>query len=410
MNSYYRNINIASLVILTITVLFLPFSTAGLEIGGYLSIVLFLIGGQWQEKWDLIKSSRLIQVALTLFLYICIRIIDTQGTLHSAFREVGAYDKLLLIPVAMWIISRFPNWQTKLIWFFITAITITVLCGYLKYYGHVHFPIGDKADLPAAVFIGHITSSYFTSIAIMFLLIQVFTLFKANKPWQNALYIMLLILLSHYLLFMTIGRSGLVTLLFMGLYFLCRQVISQKQYLPAFILVICVAIAGGLAIKYSKTLNARWHQGYNQVTAYQKGHIASSWGNRINFWINSAQLMKDAPIIGHGTGSMKATYKKLSQKIKKIDPTVNPFNQYLFFGVEQGIIGALLYIGLLYLIGRNKYNIKNEAHSKLMLEVLTIGFAVGCMYNSWLHDVHEGYLFVLLAGILSPTKKLQQET
>jgi len=88
-----------------------------------------------------------------------------------------------------------------------------------------------------------------------------------------------------------------------------------------------------------------------ETIAYlQSGTENTSVGARLSMWSNSLKFIADAPLFGHGLGS----YRFFSEAIYT-DPAlcaitcVHPHNQLLFFMVEHGILGLILFL----IIGRS---------------------------------------------------------
>ena len=78
------------------------------------------------------------------------------------------------------------------------------------------------------------------------------------------------------------------------------------------------------------------------------GVVASSIGARLDMWNNAWGMFLDSPWIGHGPGG----YRVLSTAIYSIGAQcsvscIHPHNQYLFFMVDHGLPGLLMYLWVL---------------------------------------------------------------
>jgi O-antigen ligase len=132
------------------------------------------------------------------------------------------------------------------------------------------------------------------------------------------------------------------------------------------------------------------------VQEYQYGAARTSMGMRFDWWINSVGMIKERPIFGYGTGSFLKEHDKWIEGTK-IQPTDNPHNEYLFIGVQLGLLGLLLF--LLLFTAQIIYSYKLEKPDRLFVQGVVIAMAVGCIMNSFLFDSHQGHFWAFLVGI-----------
>ncbi len=136
------------------------------------------------------------------------------------------------------------------------------------------------------------------------------------------------------------------------------------------------------------------------ATIFQKPFLdETSAGQRLEFWRKSLRFMAQAPLIGHGTGSVKQLFdaSNVGQTGVAASVTANPHNQTLMTGIELGIVGIvvlyLMWISHLLLFRQNSL-------------LGWIGFAVvtqnivSSLVNSHLLDFTQGWLYVFGVGVL----------
>jgi O-antigen ligase len=123
----------------------------------------------------------------------------------------------------------------------------------------------------------------------------------------------------------------------------------------------------------------------------------TSAGLRVGFWKMSLNIVGDAPLFGHGTGSTQAM---LAQSAAA-DPTApagatNPHNQVLATAIPLGLFGVVLLLAMWI------------AHVRMFLHpghVAWIGLSVvaqncvGSLFNSHLFDFTQGWLYAFGVGI-----------
>jgi O-antigen ligase len=123
----------------------------------------------------------------------------------------------------------------------------------------------------------------------------------------------------------------------------------------------------------------------------------TSAGLRLGFWKMSLNIVRDAPLLGHGTGSTEAM---LAQRAAA-DPTApagatNPHNQVLAIAIPLGLFGVVLLLAMWI------------AHLRMFLHpghAAWIGLSVvaqnciSSLFNSHLFDFTQGWLYTFGVGV-----------
>ncbi len=386
--------------------IFLPFSTAGLEVANYLALLGFLIGGSYLQKLSFIKQSPLAFAALAFYLIVLLCSIYAPSIGLGIPQSFRAYEKVFLIPVGLWTLSRFPKFQRYFLVILSLGLLINFIIGFCKvhYIWPWHMTFQNNAFASFGSFkrdSGHIALSYFASVLAFSLGIVLIHQFRTLSQWQKLTLGFGALFSLYYLLGVTDGRSGLVTFIVLIAYFLFRMVWNFKYYKASILTLVLTVLVIGLAYHYSATLKKSLSNTALDFQQSEQGVVGPSWGVRLNFWKNSIHLIAQKPFFGYGTGSMQQLHSSLHKNHNSsFIPIPNPHNQYLFLWVEEGIPGLLSFLVLLYMGGKNNLSFKtsslNQQTLKMLLEGNVFAFAVGCLYNSWLHDVHEGFFIIML--------------
>jgi O-antigen ligase len=164
--------------------------------------------------------------------------------------------------------------------------------------------------------------------------------------------------------------------------------------------MLIVGLAGGLlasvAWASSPLLRLRVNQIAEEVQDYRAGKTWSTVGLRFEFWKNGTEFVAAAPLVGHGTGTIGALFRR-----NPASPgTDNPHNQILAVAIQLGIIGAILLIAMW------------TAHLALFREgtpiasfglIIVVSNIVSSLFNSHLFDFTQGWLYVFGIGILAGT-------
>ena len=205
--------------------------------------------------------------------------------------------------------------------------------------------------------------------------------------------------LSIVLLFLE-GRTGYLVALSMIALMILWTV--PKRWRLIAMLIVPAALIAGLFLG-SSTFNERVGKVMNESQAYsQKGEVETSSGWRLNAWHRSLQAIAERPLLGHGVGSFTATVKRLegstADKTFGTGNSSNPHQEFLLWGVELGVLGPLLLIGLICSLYRDIRHFAAPL-ARSTLSVL-VAMTIACLLNSALYDGLIGDFFVVSLGLL----------
>src|SRR5262249_53308627 len=114
------------------------------------------------------------------------------------------------------------------------------------------------------------------------------------------------------------------------------------------VIVGCIAagiIAAG-AWMYSPYLRARVQSAIEDVQIYRTTRVHNDVGDHIEFLKKSIAFVREAPVIGHGTGSIPELFQRstVGQAGAAAIRSVNPHNQILAVAIQLGLIGATVLV------------------------------------------------------------------
>jgi O-antigen ligase len=124
---------------------------------------------------------------------------------------------------------------------------------------------------------------------------------------------------------------------------------------------------------------------------YHDATAESSIGDRLSFWAMSLHAIDEAPLIGHGTGSIREVFRRQGT------PTAsNPHNQTFAVAIQLGFVGFVVLIAMW------------AAHWQLFFGAGTVGWIglvvvtqnfVSSLFNSHLFDFTQALIYVFGVGI-----------
>lgn len=156
-----------------------------------------------------------------------------------------------------------------------------------------------------------------------------------------------------------------------------------------------VTLLGIALVTTSPLMTDRLTAAYQDITSYQ-AYDQTSLGLRMDMWKLAFDRMVEHPITGTGSG----TYPQIAARhFGHCDFTcTHPHNQYLFLGMEYGLIGLLAFLWLLWrLLGMARHSITPE---RTMFFALAAVLAVDSLFNVPLWYRVQSYFFYAMLGLL----------
>jgi O-antigen ligase len=165
--------------------------------------------------------------------------------------------------------------------------------------------------------------------------------------------------------------------------------------------VIAGVLVATIAWFSSPYLRGRVEQAGREVYLYETQNADTSSGERLEFWKKSLGFIAAAPVIGHGTGSIK---QQFSTVVGTSGPSIyvseNPHQQTLTVAIQLGLLGVLvmyaMWIAHLMLFRAGGL----VAWCGLVVVAQNI---VSSLFNSHLFDFNQGWLYVFGVGVLGGT-------
>ena len=132
---------------------------------------------------------------------------------------------------------------------------------------------------------------------------------------------------------------------------------------------------------------------------YRERSTLSSTALHLEFLRKSALFIAEAPIIGHGTGSIGEEFRNaaLGQTGLGSELSQNPHNQVFAVAIQLGVIGAAV---LLAMWAAHLMLFAREGLIAWMGLVLVTENIVSSLFNSHLFDFTSGWLYVFGVGVL----------
>ena len=199
-------------------------------------------------------------------------------------------------------------------------------------------------------------------------------------------------------MFITGGRAGQVSF-FVMLAVLIIQVFKKQRLKSLIAIIIFIPIIFTLAYQTSDLFQKRVNTAVVEISNYSDSKITSV-GLRINFAINSWELIKKNPILGVGTGDFPMEYKKINLINSPEAPnTTNPHNMYTLVTTKLGLIGLISMLSIIFYQIKFSLNCKDKFRKDTGY-LLPIIFLVLMLSDSYLLGHFTSLMYVFFSAFL----------
>lgn len=218
---------------------------------------------------------------------------------------------------------------------------------------------------------------------------------RANRIGAATACLALILFFVANMLFVATARTALVCFpVLLGLF--AWRHLSQR----ASLLLLGGAIAAGaLAWTISPYLRHRITDIPIEYRNERQDLNQASTARRLTYWRKSIASFAEAPLLGHGTGSIKRQFERAAigqSDALDMEIVSNPHNQTLYVAVQWGLLGILLLYSM-WLAHMRLF--AAEGLAAWIGLVVVVQNITSSLLNSHLADFHEGWIYVLGVGV-----------
>jgi O-antigen ligase len=342
-------------------------------------------------------KSPLCIAALIFYAVIIIAAIYSIAPSNEAWSMVNGWRKIIILPFAY--VALFKTKSKDLL--IKTFLATSIACLVWSFLSH-NFPNTFFYTTSAGIIIkNHATQGMFFGIAILICLSK-----ASNFPTFHiksiALYLTSLIFFIN-ILTVTHGRSGYVITFICLISFLIYQTRNLSLKKRGLVLIASMVMAASLFATAEKSRN-RILEGIQEMTQPRSSGDPGSMGVRTYWWKHSIEMIKKNPVLGIGTGAFAVG---LDSEIKDLSGpaatrTNDPHNQFLKILVEQGAIGFLALLAVIF----SAFFSKNVSQPYRMIGLtVLVGWCATSLANSHFSTFHEGHFIWFWLGAMLASEK-----
>lgn len=377
-----------------------PTSRALVNVGLALLLVGLVLGAGYRKLFERVREYALLWPKLVVLGLVATGSAWSIGPAAVIGLHLSLYGKLpyfLLVVVAVDSRRRVTySWMA-----FSAGCLLMVL---LLYYRYMALRFGWEAPSSA----GHSAYSVLRNYAVQSLL-TVFCCLALAISWQRAsafgvrvLAVLGLFACLASILFLLESKTGLA-----GLVLVLLLVAFSRGKRVGLLACFAAMALLGIVFNFSPVLAGKLGSLTADLSALVSGgpvERTSSGGYRLAMWSASLQLMAQSWWFGHGTGSYAALSPQFFTAAECAVACVHPHNQWLFFGVEYGLLGVAVISFLVYRMAA--LGVSAPAHLRQLVWGLTLLFVVDAMFNAPLWLPGERVFFFSMFALLAAQIRL----
>jgi len=370
----------AGVVLLMLTGLTLPLSTAlGCTVFPLVAAAVWLASGAFFKLPELLRKNPVGALSFGLFLWLMVASSYNSMGLDAGLAGLKKYRELALIPVFIALLQTATE-RRRVLHALQVGLGLALMVSFVQAVGLLPLYKGQAAP-----------SSSITHGTLMawlaFWLMHEARLRGGWVPWLGvALITVNVFLIIH-------ATTGVVLMLAGGGLFVW-QVFPLRRAATISLVLLILPLLFFFASTTFRGLVKSDMAGLQQKTEGQPAH--GGVGERLEFWRNTTAIIRESPMLGHGTGSFGLQY---NQRIAgtQFTPTTNPHNEYLMIWAQAGLPAVVLLVALFICQW-----LRSAGTDRWLAQGFVVLFAIGCAFNSFILDSREGMLFALLTAVLWP--------
>ena len=311
-------------------------------------------------------------------------------SLTERWDGLKSFHKLLVIPLLIAQFQRSERASWVLQGFLISCGVLLVLSWILILVPDIPASWSKQGNVGVPVKDYIAQSGEFT---FCFFVVAGLALWERRRGFAVALGLLALVFLAN-IFYVTTSRTPLVAIPFLLVLFAVRH-LSWKGTVG---LLLAAVTAGALSWSFAPAVKVNITNVWTEIRTYQPEGARTRAGERLEFWRKSIGFIADAPVVGHGTGSIPGLFRGSVEGKTGMAAlaSTNPHNQIFSVAIQLGIVGAAVLIAMWaahFLMFAGK-----EFVAWVGILVVTQN-VIASLFNSHLFDFTQGWSYVVGVGV-----------
>ncbi|MBR1120240.1 O-antigen ligase family protein [Bradyrhizobium lablabi] len=331
---------------------------------------------------------------IALFMLAVIGMLWSGAPWSERLYAVGPLARLLVLPGLFYHFSR----STRGKWVFIAFLVSCTLMAAVSWI--VAFNPGFSLKPEDARFCGIFVRNYIDqgqefSLCAIALAYPVMRLLKENRLWLAGFLTAIALVLIVNMVFVIASRTALATMPLMLAVFAFRYL--QWRGIVALGMAV---IVGGLAWATTPRMCRTVETLARDFELYREHNTPTSAGLRMEYWKKSLRFIAEAPLVGHGTGSIRGLFQKAATG-DAVEATghviANPHNQTFGVAIQWGVIGIVVLYAMWF--SHLRLFLPGEGLAAWIGLLVVVQNVLTSLFNSHIFDFHAGWMYVLGVGV-----------
>jgi O-antigen ligase len=226
-----------------------------------------------------------------------------------------------------------------------------------------------------------------------------FTQWNARRRGVAAACLMLGMLFITNMIYVVTSRTALVVIPALYVLLPFHWGLHRRSFMAIAAYVLLGAAAIGAVWATSQNLRYRVTVISHEVDEHAATGADTSSGARLDFWKYSLRIVSEAPLIGHGTGTITDQFRRHADGPAGMTAT-NPHNQIFTVAIQLGAVGVIILLAM-WAAHWLTFTVPGlPAWIGLMVVTQSI---ISCQFNSHLLDFTQGWLYVFGVGVFGGT-------
>lgn len=331
---------------------------------------------------------------IALFVLALVGTLWSDAAWGTRLYAVGPTIKLLVLPVLLYHFERSPRGNWMFIAFLVSCALLSVMSWLVAFYPGLSLRPYDP--LERGIFVkNYIDQSQEFTLCAIALAYPVMLLLRERRYWLAGLLSALALSFLVNMAFVVVSRTALVTVPIMLAVFALVHLRWRSIAIISVVLVAGAAIAWQASPQLRKTADT-FSRDYR---LYMQENVPTSMGERLEYWRHAIRFFVQAPLLGHGTGSVQGLFERASKEpswVPGVRVFPNPHNQTLHVAVQWGIVGVVV----LYAIWICHFLLfRGDGLARWIGLLVVVQNVFTSLLNSHLFDFHEGWMYVIGVGV-----------
>lgn len=376
----------------------MPISRAVFNVSALLMIVGWLLSGQWQDKFNIIRHNTTAIASIALFAVGALSLTWAGPLAADHWDQLLEYSRLLYVPLLITLLQS-EAWRQRAWKALLTGMLITLVAYLLDIWFEVP-GTGSYGTHTAGqgVFYHHIAQGMMLSFLGAYGLHRAL---QSDEKRSRRLF-WLAVALATLAGLITVGQSRTGQLSVLVSYFLV--VLTHMPRRMRVWGVAATIVVAGVLVMSSERMQERFALAFKETATFQQDGEYTSVGARLKAWQFSADLFQQSPWLGHGIGAYRPlAYEHFAQSpICRLGVCEQPHNQFILTGVELGTLGLLALAAFLIAPLRVQTEPGSIA-ADLTLPFLAIFLVTACFDSSLKIQGQAFFTMTVLGLLLSST-------